>query len=58
MRLSDNYCGKDESEEQCATSLESHVMRAKFACHRLAERGLSQFMCSMLHFILLKKAAG
>lgn len=57
MRLNGNYCGKDESEELRATSLEAIIMRAKFACHRL-ERGLLQFICSMLHVILIKNAAG
>lgn len=57
MRLNGNYCGKDESEELHVTSLEAIIMRAKFACHRLDERGLLQFICSMLHVILIKNAA-
>lgn len=57
MRLNGNYRGKDESEELHATSLEAIIMRAKFACHRLDERGLLQFICSMLHVILIKNAA-
>lgn len=51
MRLNGNYCGKDESEELYATSLEAIIMRAKFACHMPDERGL------MLHVILIKNAA-
>lgn len=55
MRLNGNYCGKDESEEQDATSLEFHIMRAKFACHRRAVRGP---LSVRVRVILIKNAAG